>query len=285
MSTVKDVQERSGSSAVNPPAAPSLTEAGFPKAQHRSQRISHFKRARGATPTASGYPTAPPTDHSDAEMKGVPNNETPGRSNEAQALLKDCQGENEARVAQMSLEQRNEELKDLESIISPEVLAMLKKRAQKKAEIFVAPPQDRLPHPSSPLAQSSGNVSDTRNQDKPSLEKASEDLTSKSVEKGDCLSLVVLTVMTKTDHANVSSFVTNSPLCRAISFDWALVHACSHRRHRYAISVGHPSTLLSRSRCPSSSISMDPTLDLTFRVFVSFPAEHAIRPLWDTTNV
>ena len=57
--------------------------------------------------------------------------EAVGRS--TQDLLKDCQDENDAKIASMSRSERDHELGELESMISPDLLAMLRSRAEKKA--------------------------------------------------------------------------------------------------------------------------------------------------------
>jgi hypothetical protein len=133
MSLVREVTERSGSSSTAPPAAPTPSQAGFPKVQHRSQRISQFKRSRAESskvPVGGTYPTAPPVVRSSVEAEP---DQAPG-SRDTKGVLRDCQNENEARVQNMSRSERERELEELHSIISPEILAMLRNRAEKRLE-------------------------------------------------------------------------------------------------------------------------------------------------------
>ena len=150
MSLVKEVTERSSASSAAPPAPPTPSQSGFPQVQHRSQRISQFKRARGAAaagPSARPYSNAPPvvqTSRSDGPAfktgsePDLAEREATGRS--TQDLLKDCQDENDAKIAGMSRSERDHELEELESMISPDLLAMLRSRAEKKAQQQTAGP-------------------------------------------------------------------------------------------------------------------------------------------------
>jgi hypothetical protein len=150
MSLVKEVTERSSASSAAPPAPPTPSQSGFPQVQHRSQRISQFKRARGAAtagPSARPYSNAPPvvqTSRSDGPAfrtgsePDLAEREATGRS--TQDLLKDCQDENDAKIAGMSRLERDHELEELESMISPDLLAMLRSRAEKKAQQQTAGP-------------------------------------------------------------------------------------------------------------------------------------------------
>lgn len=158
MSLVKEVTERSGSSSTAPPSAPTPSQTGFPKVQHRSQRISQFKRARGAAttgPSARSYANRPPVVQSSSETPFSTRNEPDLSEREAvgkstQDLLKDVQGENDTKIAGMSRSERDHELEELESMISPDLLAMLRSRAEKKVAVASSskdqPPMEEAAH-------------------------------------------------------------------------------------------------------------------------------------------
>jgi hypothetical protein len=164
MSLVKEVTERSGTSSGAPPAAPTPSQSGFPKVQHRSQRLSQFKRARGAAangPSARPYSNAPPVVQSSGlngpaakpgNEPGLAEREATGRS--TQDLLKDCRDENDAKIAAMSRSERDHELEELESMISPDLLAMLRSRAEKKAQQAAGPSSWRAEQPSEEISSS-----------------------------------------------------------------------------------------------------------------------------------
>jgi len=81
--------------------------------------------------------------------------EATGRS--TQDLLKDCQDENDGKIAAMSRSERDHELEELESMISPDLLAMLRSRAEKKAQQQTAGPSSSGEEkPSEMVAASTG---------------------------------------------------------------------------------------------------------------------------------
>ena len=140
-SMVKEVKERNGASA---PVAPSLpsSQTGFPSVQHRSQRISQFKRARGGGSTiysGSVHLNEPPKVREEGapSVAGRPLARTPSsgvaetRPSE-EVSEGDFQAANEVQVAQMTSSQREREIEELESTISPELLALLRARVAKK---------------------------------------------------------------------------------------------------------------------------------------------------------
>ena len=140
-SMVKEVKERNGASAPVAPTLPSL-QSGFPSVQHRSQRISQFKRARGGGPTGhngSYHVSEPPKVReagpspvpsvSPAEASGTGVHKTTPNDGEFEP---DFQAANDAQVAQMTSSQREREIEELESTISPELLALLRARVAKK---------------------------------------------------------------------------------------------------------------------------------------------------------
>lgn len=167
MSLVKEVTERSSASSAAPPAPPTPSQSGFPQVQHRSQRISQFKRARGAAaagPSARPYSNAPPVVQTSRSTgpafktgsePDLAEREATGRS--TQDLLKDCQDENDGKIAAMSRSERDHELEELESMISPDLLAMLRSRAEKKAQQQTAGPSSSGEEkPSEMVAASTG---------------------------------------------------------------------------------------------------------------------------------
>lgn len=140
-SMVKEVKERNGASAPVAPTLPSL-QSGFPSVQHRSQRISQFKRARGGGPTGhngSYHVSEPPKlreaglspvpSLSPAEASGTGVHKTTPNDGEFEP---DFQAANDAQVAQMTSSQREREIEELESTISSELLALLRARVAKK---------------------------------------------------------------------------------------------------------------------------------------------------------
>jgi hypothetical protein len=121
-SMVKEVKERNGASAPVAPSLPSSQTGGGPTGYNGPSHVNEPPKLREAG--SSSVPNLPLAGASGSGVLKV----TPSDGDSE----RDFQAANDAQVAQMTSSQREREIEELESTISPELLALLRARVAKK---------------------------------------------------------------------------------------------------------------------------------------------------------